>query len=67
MWVKSIGICFMLSVSVIEALLWSLMDTISNAGTGKLRQESVIGMVNQSDKKVNLSWITLTLIFHALY
>lgn len=51
MWVKSIGICFTPSVCVIGALLCSLVDTISTAGTGKLRQEGVIGTVNQSDKR----------------
>lgn len=51
MWVKSIGICFTQSVCVTGALLCSLVDTVSTAGTGKLRQEGVIGMVNQSDKR----------------
>jgi len=38
-WVKSMDICFLLTVCVIGVLLCSLVDAISTAGTGKLRQE----------------------------
>lgn len=45
------GICFTPPVSVIGALLCSLVDAITTAGTGKLGQERIVGMVNQSDKR----------------